>query len=271
MSRYFTKPNLFTPLIVASAFAFAFRLTNIFAHPHTPPDQVGIIVSAAAVEGPQASKEEPPPISQADVGKAVKETAKAADEGKANEGADGGKKEEGADAKTVDAKDAKPAGAAPVVPDASPAFSTSEIEVLQSLAKRRDELDTREKSLGQREALLKAAEGEVDNKITQLTKLKADMEKLLGQQQKEEEGRIASLVKIYENMKPSDAANIFNKLDMNILLDVVGRMNERKVSPILAGMDPEKAKDVTIKLAEQRRLPAAGKEAVAAKPVIPPK
>jgi flagellar motility protein MotE (MotC chaperone) len=266
MSRYFTKPNLFTPLIVAAAFAFAFRAANIFTHRDVPSDQVGVVASASAVESPQPSKEEPPPISQAEVSKAVKATAKAVSEGKGTEGADGGKKD--APAETAKPEEKAAADAPHVVPDASASFSTSEIEVLQSLAKRRDELDAREKALGQHEALLKAAEQEVDKKIAELTKLKTDMEKLLGQQQKDEAARIASLVKIYENMKPADAANIFNKLDMNILLDVVGRMNERKVSPILAGMDPEKAKDVTIKLAEQRKLPATARDAASGKAPI---
>ena len=106
-------------------------------------------------------------------------------------------------------------------------------------------------------ALLKAAEKEIDRKVEELKKLKTEIESLLGQQQKMEEARIVSLVKIYESMKPKEAAIIFNTLDMDVLLAVVGRMNERRLSPILASMDPEKARIVTIKLAEQRQLPGS--------------
>jgi flagellar motility protein MotE (MotC chaperone) len=137
------------------------------------------------------------------------------------------------------------------------AFSASELDVLQSLAQRRDELDKRDRALTEREALLQAAEKEVDRKLNEMNSLKGDIEKLLGQQSKMEQDRIVSLVRIYENMKPKEAATIFNTLDMDVLLSVVGRMNERKLSPILAAMDPEKARIVTIRLAEQRKLPGA--------------
>jgi flagellar motility protein MotE (MotC chaperone) len=57
-------------------------------------------------------------------------------------------------------------------------------------------------------------------------------------------------------MKPKEAARIFDTLEMDVLLSVIGKMNERKMSPILASMDPDKAREVTIKLAEQRKLPS---------------
>lgn len=70
-----------------------------------------------------------------------------------------------------------------------------------------------------------------------------------------EEDRITSLVKIYEGMKPKEAATIFNTLDMDVLLSVISRMSERKSSPVLAAMAPDKARLVTIRLAAQRKLP----------------
>lgn len=62
-------------------------------------------------------------------------------------------------------------------------------------------------------------------------------------------------MKIYEAMKPKEAARIFEKLDMPVLLDVVERMKERKASAVLAKMDPTKAKSVTLELAQRRDLP----------------
>jgi flagellar motility protein MotE (MotC chaperone) len=56
-------------------------------------------------------------------------------------------------------------------------------------------------------------------------------------------------------MKPKDAARILERLELPILLDVLERMREAKVAPILADMDPAKAKTVTAALAERRNLP----------------
>ncbi|WP_026792403.1 MotE family protein [Pleomorphomonas oryzae] len=57
--------------------------------------------------------------------------------------------------------------------------------------------------------------------------------------------QMASLVSLYEGMKPKAAAAVFDKLDTGTLLELAGHMNPRKLSPIMAAMDPEKASRIT--------------------------
>lgn len=134
-------------------------------------------------------------------------------------------------------------------------MSSNEIEVLQKLADRREELEQRSRELDMQEGLLKAAEARIDKKITELKSLQSAIDALIKKHNEQEEAKMASLVKIYENMKPKDAARIFEQLDMPILLDVIERMSERKIAPILAEMNPAKAKSVTAELAQRRQLP----------------
>lgn len=134
-------------------------------------------------------------------------------------------------------------------------LSSSELEILQSLAERREEIRKKEKELQQKEALLAAAEKQLDAKYSELSDLKGEIENLLGKQQKEQEDRIKSLVRMYETMKAKDAARILDTLDMEVLISVMGRMSERKAAPILASMNSDIARTVTIKLAEQKKLP----------------
>ena len=56
-------------------------------------------------------------------------------------------------------------------------------------------------------------------------------------------------------MKPDDAARIFNTLDMDVVMKVIGNMSERKSGPVIAAMNPERARQVTQLLAQQKRLP----------------
>jgi flagellar motility protein MotE (MotC chaperone) len=128
-------------------------------------------------------------------------------------------------------------------------------EIIQELMQRRRALEARERQLEQREAFLKATESQVDQKLDELKILREELRSLLDQQEKEEESRIKSLVKIYEGMKPKEAATVFNTLDMNIMLSIVSRMSERKSAPILAAMDPSKARALTVLLAQQVQLP----------------
>jgi flagellar motility protein MotE (MotC chaperone) len=139
--------------------------------------------------------------------------------------------------------------------DEDPGYTAARQDILDDLAKRRQELDGREKAIVTREALLKAGEQELDRKFQEMTQLRKEIEKLLETQSEEEKARVASLVKIYENMKPKDAARIFDTLDLDILVMVLGQMSERKLSPIMAQMNPERARTVTIMLAEQKQLP----------------
>ncbi len=136
-------------------------------------------------------------------------------------------------------------------------LTDEEIDLLQMLAERRTEIDRREAELDQRGTLLEAAERRIDEKIGELESLRKTIEELLIQRDEQEETQLNSLVKIYESMKPKDAARIFEELDMAVLLDVIERMKERKTAPILARMNPRRAKAITIELAQRRGLPTA--------------
>lgn len=139
-------------------------------------------------------------------------------------------------------------------------FSDEEVKVLQSLSERREQLNKRERDLDQREKLLQAAEKKVDEKVVELNNLRKEIEALLDKQTKMQEERITQLVKIYENMKPKDAANIFNEMQTDVLLEIIDHMSERKVAPVLAAMSPARAREISARLSLQKALPAAASE-----------
>ncbi|GJL84375.1 MAG: hypothetical protein DHS20C02_01500 [Micavibrio sp.] len=135
-------------------------------------------------------------------------------------------------------------------------YTEVRMELFEDLSKRRKDIVQKERQMLTREALLRTAEKELDRKFQELSQLRGEIESLLEKQSEEEQGRVQSLVKIYEGMKPKDAARIFNTLDLDILVTVMGKMSERKLSPVLAKMNPERARTVTIMLAEQKQLPS---------------
>ncbi len=149
----------------------------------------------------------------------------------------------------------KPASAQRPFTDDPTLLTASEIDVLQRLAERRDELDAREREIATREGLMRAAEERIQVKVTELKQLQTTIEGLIKTYDQQQAGKMESLVKIYENMKPKDAARIFEELDMDTLLMVAERMNERRLAPIMSSMDPAKAKDMTVELARLRQLP----------------
>jgi flagellar motility protein MotE (MotC chaperone) len=133
-------------------------------------------------------------------------------------------------------------------------FTKSELELLKELSKRREKLEGEKKELSNREQILRATENKLDQKVEELKKLQSQLEDLMKEYDQKEQGKIMSLVKIYETMKPKDAAKIFNELEMPVLLKVVSNMKEVKVAPIIASMNPEKAKELSMEIAKQKPL-----------------
>jgi len=135
-------------------------------------------------------------------------------------------------------------------------LTPKEIELLQQLSARRKALDTRERELEMRSGLLSAAEIRIDKKIAELQHLQTTIDGLTKKFNAQQDAKLLSLVKIYENMKPKDAGRIFENLEMDTLLQVAERMKERKLAPIMAKMNPQKAREMTVELRQLRQLPA---------------
>jgi flagellar motility protein MotE (MotC chaperone) len=161
------------------------------------------------------------------------------------------------------AEDPKPeAGHAPEAEESVPLQDTvsgptaSESDVLESLSRRREQLDERAREIDMREKVLAAAEKRVEQRIAELKAVEARIEVLFGQRDEKGEKQLADLVKMYEAMKPASAAAIFDSLEQDVLIDVVRRMKPAKASPVLAAMKPERARDITVELARLEALPA---------------
>lgn len=143
-------------------------------------------------------------------------------------------------------------------------YTRAEIELLANLAQRREQLEQRAREIDLRESLLGAAEKRIDERIAELKKLEASIKQIVQQYDQQEEKNLQGLVKVYENMKPKDAARIFETLEPNVLLGVVERMKEAKLAAVLSDMSPAAAQDLTVRLATRKQIPPnlrAGTEA----------
>jgi flagellar motility protein MotE (MotC chaperone) len=127
--------------------------------------------------------------------------------------------------------------------------STAERAILESLQKRRTELDARAHELDIREDLLRAAEKRVGGRIDELKELETRVGAAVKQKDDAEVARFKNVVTMYENMKAKDAAKIFDGLDIKVLLEVARQINPRTMSEILAQMVPENAQRLTVELA----------------------
>jgi flagellar motility protein MotE (MotC chaperone) len=186
---------------------------------------------------------------------------------KADEGAAAGKETAGKNAPAKEPKDPPPSPNGKVIPlNAVPGPSAAEREILERLQERRQELDKRARELDIREGLIAGAEKRVDSKLNEIKESQAQL--AIAEQKKDEAeaARFKGLVTMYENMKPRDAAKIFDHLDIGVLIEVASQINPRTMSEILAQMSADRADQLTVELAS--RAQASPKNAAAGLPKI---
>lgn len=158
------------------------------------------------------------------------------------------KKEEAPASKPVELK---PIEGEVVLPDSRKSISDTERAVLERLQARHKELEARAREIEIRENLLKSTEKKLDERSDELKTIQSKADE--ASKKKEEAGaeRYKSLVTMYENMKPKDAAKILDRLEMRVLYEVVSKINPRKMSDILAQMSPEVAERLTVEIASR--------------------
>jgi flagellar motility protein MotE (MotC chaperone) len=152
-------------------------------------------------------------------------------------------------------------GAAPGPNQCAPSFADQagltqdEVRVLTALGDRRRSLEGREGELDTREQVILAAEQRLEGRINELKGARDELQALLNRFDEEKAQKMQSLVNIYSNMKPKDAAEIFNGMESVLLTDVAEGMKDRALAEIMAQMDREKARRLTVDLAERMRIP----------------
>jgi flagellar motility protein MotE (MotC chaperone) len=140
------------------------------------------------------------------------------------------------------------------VPLATPGAPTEQA-LLARLAERRSQLDAYAEELDLRAALVEAAEQRIEERMTTMQSIEQQIATLVEQRQAAESELVAGVVTMYENMRPRDAAAIFNQLDMSVLVPIAKAMPPRKMAPIMAQMDPARAQELTVRLAAATEAP----------------
>jgi len=156
-------------------------------------------------------------------------------------------------------KEAEPAVAAPatkpegivVHPEENQPISASERAVLERLQARRQELEARAREIDIRESLLKAAEKRIESRVEEMKAVESRMSTSSEQKAEADNARFKSIVTMYEAMKPKDAARVFDRLEMSVLIEIASQIAPRKMSDILGLMQSDAAERLTVELARR--------------------
>jgi flagellar motility protein MotE (MotC chaperone) len=159
-------------------------------------------------------------------------------------------KEEAAKPAVAPPEVAKPEGAA-VMPAQGAPVSPSERAILERLQSRRQELEARAREIDIRESLLKAAEKRIESKVQEMKAVESRIAAVGEQKTEADAAHFKGIITMYENMKPKDAAKVFDRLEMPVLFEIASQIAPRKMSDILGLMQPEAAERLTTEMAHR--------------------
>ena len=143
-----------------------------------------------------------------------------------------------------------------------PQISPSERAILERLQARRQEIEARQREIDIRESLLKSAEKRIEGKVEEMKAVETRISATQADQKAAEAQRMKGLVTMYEGMKPKDAARVFDRLEMGVLIEIASAIAPRKMSDIMGLMSPEAAEKLTVEMA--RRANGGGDQSASA-------
>jgi len=230
--------RLIDGVIIATVALLGLKVLGLFAEPPAP----------AAM--PPASGEQRPaaPARQAGFGKVFSHARTNYDPAEPTTTGSLAKAEEPAPAKE------DPPAPRPAAPPLTPP-SASERLLLERLGERREELQQRSREMEARERMLQEQERKLEERQGQLKASEDTQKAATATKSSGDSSALKNVVLMYETMKPKEAARVFDRLPVEVLLSVVTQMNSRKMAEVLAAMTPENAEKLTVALARRANAP----------------
>ncbi len=154
---------------------------------------------------------------------------------------------------------ATPEASAPVAAaataDGSAAACPTPEALLQSVQQERALLDKEKSDLASRSAKLDLARQEVESQTARLTELKTEVQGLMDKAKASHSADVDRLVKLYQSMRPQDAAGLLDGMDLEVSVRVLSTMNERQAAQIMAKMSPDRVAAVSKIILDRSKLP----------------
>jgi flagellar motility protein MotE (MotC chaperone) len=124
-------------------------------------------------------------------------------------------------------------------------------QLLEAIRQRETQLATEEKRLADRKQTLGVAEAKLAEQLAAFGKAQQNLEKTLAMADQAAERDLARMTTVYENMKPADAAQIFETMDLGFAAGLLARMRPDMAAQVLTGMKPQTAYALTLTIASR--------------------
>lgn len=139
------------------------------------------------------------------------------------------------------------------------AKKVDDADYLFKLADRKKELDQREIELNKLAEQIEKQKAEISEKLIKLEETRVKISAALEEKIKADGMKVDTLVQMYSNMKAAQAAKVFETLDEDLVIEILGRMKKKNAADILNLIKPEKAQIFAERYAGYRTPASTGK------------
>jgi flagellar motility protein MotE (MotC chaperone) len=122
---------------------------------------------------------------------------------------------------------------------------TKETIDLKFLIQKKAQFEKEEKRLAEKKSELLAIQDDINKKIAELAILRDEIRAEKAQKKAAEEQQFKHLIKVYSAMKPQNAADLIEKLDIKLAIELLSKMKGDDVGKILSFVKVEKAAKIS--------------------------
>lgn len=122
-------------------------------------------------------------------------------------------------------------------------------ELARTLVLRQQEIEKKNVRLQEFEQALALTETEVRARLAELKQAEDRLSATIAQSKTAAEDDLSKLTSVYENMKPADAARLFEEMNATFAAGFIGRMRPDAAASVMAGLSPQSAYSISVILA----------------------
>lgn len=138
-------------------------------------------------------------------------------------------------------------------PSTKKEYTQAELDHFSKLNERKRELDAREEEIAKMEAEIIEKRAALEKRLSELENTRSQISQVLQDRVNLDQERIETLVQMYSNMKPSQAARVFETMDEDLAVEIIGRMKKKNAAEIMNLVKPEKAQIFSERYAGYKR------------------
>lgn len=154
---------------------------------------------------------------------------------------------------SVPAVEGSSSGSAEAASTAKKEYTQAELDHFSKLNERKLELDAREEDLAKMESEIVEKRTALEKRLSELENTRSQISQVLQDRVNLDQERIETLVQMYSNMKPSQAAKVFETMDEDLAVEIIGRMKKKNAAEVMNLIKPEKAQIFSERYAGYKR------------------